>query len=401
MPTPLLIISDSPTSGTGLGRIARDLAVRIHANLPEFRVGTLGYAGPYSRALGFPQYYMDMHDWVIFNLPEIWKDFAGEEKGVVLWIWDATRGLWFSRPSHCEVPELKQFLTNPPFARWGYFPMDATGVNNRLTHAVKHIMEGFDRVLAYSQWAEDILRNTLSSAPLLNTLTNRPHGIDTSVFFPRPRVQARHSWGQRLNIRFVRGKKSGQYFSIPDDALMVGIVGTNQPRKDWGLGMATVAELARERNVRSWVHTDLLERHWSIPSLLNDFGLSDLVCITTEKFTDQQMAWAYSACDVTLGIGTGEGFGYPIFESLACGTPCIHGNDGGAPEHMPEWMLVEGVASRLEGVFTNKRNVYHHGDWVAKIKSLPQEDRRSLLPDHLDWDNLWPRWAEWLKAGMQ
>src|SRR6266568_8655259 len=98
MPTPLLIISDAPTSGTGLGRITRDLAMRIYACLPDvFRVGTMGYGGPFARGLGFPQYPMDMKDWVLYNLPEVWEDFAGEEQGIIITIWDASRLLWFSR----------------------------------------------------------------------------------------------------------------------------------------------------------------------------------------------------------------------------------------------------------------------------------------------------------------
>ena len=42
MPTPLLILSDAPTAGTGLGRITRDIAKRIRADLSDvFEVATL------------------------------------------------------------------------------------------------------------------------------------------------------------------------------------------------------------------------------------------------------------------------------------------------------------------------------------------------------------------------
>jgi len=53
---------------------------------------------------------------------------------------------------------------------------------------------------------------------------------------------------------------------------MVGIVATNQARKDFGLGIQAVSELARERKVILWIHTDELERHWSIPALVHDYG---------------------------------------------------------------------------------------------------------------------------------
>jgi len=225
-----------------------------------------------------------------------------------------------------------------------------------------------------------------------------PHGVDTSVFYPRPRIQARHSFGQRLGAKNVRGNKIGQPVSIADDALLIGIVATNQVRKDWGLGIQAVAEVAKTRNVVLWIHIDQLERHWSIPALLYDFGLQEKAIVTVTDYTDEQMAWAYSACDVTLGIGLGEGFGYPIFESLACGTPCIHGNYGGAAEHMPPWMLVNAEAERIEGPYNCIRRVYSPYEWRDKI--LQADKRRVELPAHLDWNNLWPRWADWLKAGL-
>jgi glycosyltransferase involved in cell wall biosynthesis len=395
--TPLLILSDAVTSGTGLGRIARDLATRIHANLPEFRVGSLGYGGPYSSRLGFPQYSIEMHDWVVTNLPEVWEDFAAGERGILMTIWDASRLLWLSRPETCPDAPLREWLAKKPFDLWGYFPIDATGPHDRLTGVLKHTIEPYDRILAYSSWAEAILRRTLAGSPKLDGLTNLPHGIDTSVFYPRDRHAARHGFGERIHARTSKGK----WFNIPDDVFLVGIVATNQVRKDWGLGIQTVAELAKERKVMVWGHTDVLERHWSLPALLNDYGLIDNHIITSLDYTDEQMAWCYSACDVTLGIGLGEGFGYPIFESLACGTPCLHGDAGGAPEHMPDWMIVRRWASRLEGPYNCERGVYFPPDFKNAIKQLEVcPDHVAFLPKHLDWQNLWPRWTEWLKAGL-
>lgn len=394
MTVPLLIISDAPTAGTGLARITRDLATRIHQNLSDvFDVATVGYGGPYSRSLGFPQYQMDMHEWVVYNLPDIWDDLAGERKGVVLTIWDASRLLWFSRPENCQDERLRNFLMNAPFSRWGYFPMDATGPHDKLTMILKHTIEGYDRVLAYSKWAERILLRTCQ----MHNITNLPHGIDTAVFKPRNRAAARHGMGERLGVK----KANDKWLSVPDDCLMIGIVATNNPRKDFGLAIATVAELSKERNVFIWIHTDILEKHWSIPALLYDFGLNDANkhFITLKAMTDEQMSWMYSACDVTLGIGMSEGFGYPIFESLACGTPCVHGGGGGAPEHMPEEMIIPPQMHHLEGVYNCYRPIHVPVEWAKRVCQLAK-CRTNFMP-HLDWNNLWPRWSDWLTAGAQ
>jgi len=68
MPTPLLILSDSPASTSGLGRITRDLALRIHEHMSDvFKVGCLGCGGnPASPALPFPVY--EIHD-MLRNCP--------------------------------------------------------------------------------------------------------------------------------------------------------------------------------------------------------------------------------------------------------------------------------------------------------------------------------------------
>ncbi len=395
MAVPILILSDAPTAGTGLGRITRDLATRIHAHLPEFEVATLGYGGPQQRSLGFPQYHMEMRDWVVHNLPEVWEDFAGQRKGAILSIWDGSRLLWFARPENCTDPALRKFLTNMPAERHGYFPMDATGPNNKLTAILKHTIDAYDRVLAYSKWAEDILKRTLEPTDL----DWRPHGIDTSVFRPQNYKVARHRFGERINAKNNKGK----FLSVPDDAFMIGIVATNQIRKDFGLGIQVAAELQKERSVMLWIHTDELERHWSLPSLIYDYGFDHDKCVITcnMPFTDEQMAWCYSACDVTLGIGMSEGWGFPIFESLACGTPCIHGRDhGGAYEHMEDYMLVKPILTRLEGVYSSIRPLHDHKDWVKAILALPKRQGGSLLPSHLDWNNLWPSWAEWFRKGV-
>ena len=392
MPTPLLILSDAPTAGTGLSRICRDLAVRIHEHLPEFRVATLGGGGQYSRHLGFPQYEWNQNgEFVVHELPDVWGDFAGYEKGVVMTIWDASRLLWFSRPETCAYPRLKQFLENRPYQTWGYFPIDATGPNDKLTGILAHTIAGYERVLCYSHWAADILERTWGQGKWVGE--HLPHGIDTSVFQPRHRATARHGFGERIGIKNQKGK----FINIPDDATMIGIVATNQIRKDWGLGIATVAELAKERNVLLWCHTDTLERHWSLPALLQDFGLAERAIVTCLPLTDEQMSYCYSACDVTLGIGLGEGFGYPIFESLACGTPVVHGGYGGAHEHLKAWVFPP--AWRIEGPYNCYRPVFEVDTWKRAAIQVIEEGRCSL-PPALDWNNLWPHWAEWLRKGI-
>lgn len=400
-PTPLLFMSDAPTSGTGLGRITRDLATRVHKYLPEqFRVGTFGYGGPFSRHLGFPHYNMNMHDWHTYNLPDVWKDFAGDEHGIIMPIWDCSRLLWLARPENEEDPRLQEFLKKKPFELWTYTPIDAHGVNGKLTAILKHTLEGFDRVLTYSSWAYEVLKKTLDR-PAEVDLDWRPHGTDTSVFYPRNRVAARHGFGERLGAKTFRGK----FVSIPDDHFLIGIVATNQARKDWPLGVQIISEItkARKGKVSSWFHTDRLENSWSLPILCQyDFPIHEKCVVTTCDLSDDAMAWSYSACDLILGIGNGEGWGLPMSEALACGTPVVHGNYAGGTEFIPQCMLVEPAMDRIDGVYSLIRKVYRVEDWVNVCMNLNGvKSASSLLPARFEWDTAWPAWSEWFTRGLK
>ena len=395
MPKPLLIISDAPSGTSGLARITKDLATRVAQNIPEYKVATLGYGAPGSCKLPFQQYVIEgMKDWMIPQLPEIWEDLASNEPGAILTIWDASRLLWFGRPETCESKWIRDFLNRSSVEKWGYFPMDATGPNDKLTKVLNHTMEGYDRVLAYSKWAEDILKRGLNPEEV-NDLSWLPHGIDTSIWYPRHRMTARHGIGQKTGARTSKGK----FLAIPDDAMLIGVVATNQLRKDWGLAFRTAAELNRQHKVYVWAHCDDLERHFSLPALINDYGFSFDQVFVTFNLTEEQLAWCYTACDVTLGIGLGEGFGFPIFESLACGTPCIHCNYGGAAEHMPKEMLVDPIYYRIETPYNMMRPVMRVEDWVTAVNRVYKT--RTSLPPHLDWNNLWPSWEAWFRKGLK
>jgi glycosyltransferase involved in cell wall biosynthesis len=191
-------------------------------------------------------------------------------------------------------------------------------------------------------------------------------------------------------------------------SIRVGVVATNQDRKDWGLVAAIARGLLDIRNdISWWWHVDAEIRSWSLPALIADFNLTN-VEITTEQFTDAQMAALYRTCALTLAPGLGEGYGYCIFESLACGVPVLHGNYAGGASLMrtcklDNW-LVPPTTFRLEGQHNCLRPVYDPEAWVAAI-----QDKLSMaLPllhieqqvEHLDWHALGPRWRRWMRDGI-
>jgi len=393
---PLLIVGDAPSAITGLGRITRDLAVNIHERLSDiFDCATMGYGGTGDRSLPFPQYTMEgMKDWFLPTLTDVWKNFAGDRKGVVLTIWDASRLLWFARPDNPRVSpdkEMRDWLLTKPFEKWGYFPMDALGPNGRLSYPLYQTITGYDKAIAYSEWARRMIEKTFGHQESeKRSLVALPHGIHTSVFRPLM-VDKTKVFHERLNFPGPRIELGEQ---------IIGIVATNQARKDYGLAIQAVAEVAKDRPVRLFIQTDVLERHWSIPTLLYDYGLMHKAIVNCAPVSDETMAMLYSACDLTLGIGAGEGFGYPIFESLACGTPVVTGDYGGQAEWMDKAYLLPPKMLRLEGLYNCVRPVFEPSFWARQIKvalGVKKGTRTSLLPEGLDWSNLWPRWEAALR----
>lgn len=394
---PLLIISDSPTAGTGLGRICGDLSSRVATHLSDvYRVATLGYGGIASRKLNHHHYTAESMDgWIIPSLPQIWDDWAGREKGIILFISDPSRLGWFSRPEMSEElarhPGLKKFLMNPPFQKWIYAPVDASGPNDRLTYPLAQNLLGFDRILAYGKWGEGVIRRTLGDQEAEKRfLSSLPHGIDTKVFYPRDRATSRAFFFSFTGASTLRGERE----LIKSDEALIGILATNQSRKDFGMALEAVSILSRQRKIRLWIHTDDLERHWSIPALLMDFGLVDRTIVSLGHIPDESLAKGYSACDVVLGIAP-EGFGYVHVESLACGTPCVTGSFAGGAELVTPLMRIDPVAFRYESIWACKRPVYNPEDWAEKANKWIGQ--RVVMDLKYDWNEDWIGWEKWFR----
>jgi glycosyltransferase involved in cell wall biosynthesis len=404
MKTPLLLISDAPSAPSGLARICRDLATGIHYNLSDiFEVATLGYKGNGDRRLPFLQYNMEgLDNWFIPGIKDVWDNFSEGRRGAILCIWDSSRLLWLARPDqkiHTPDKEIQKWLMSKPFEKWIYAPMDAEGPNGQLCCSDAESMYGFDRIIAYSEWAKNTIEATFSEDQCKERdLVAIPHGIHTGVF---------HSHHEKERGEVFRNEL--QYTGAPfqNDEKIIGIVATNQARKDYGMAIAALAEVAKDIPIRIFIQIDTPDLHWSIGKLLVDYKLIHRSMVNFGLVSDEVMAKLYSACDLTLGIGP-EGFGYPIFESLACGTPVVAGSFGGHAEHMDPDYLQRPELFRIEGTINSVRPVFDPKKWAYRItKHLKRMDgnpyrKKSLLPERLEWKNLWAaEWEPWFRRQHQ
>lgn len=379
MALPLLVVGDAPQSPTGLSRIARDVTTLLHRNQEKLGIEVSQLAmnwdgSPWPWRV-FPVF--DTENWGREDLQRTWHFLGWPENGVVFTIWDPSRAY-------------AQLDLNLPAGvkRWGYFAVDSVNSNGTLGGPAAEAVKSFDRVLAYGRWGSQVLRKLREeSVPYL------PHGLHLDAWQPLPQVRD-----------------------------LVGCVATNHARKDLGLLFQVFKSLAgRDETLTFWLHTErFITEAWSIPELAEQCGLNGDRLILTRgdekdlhvtRMYDGQLAQLYGRCLCTIAPGLGEGFGYPIAESLACGTPVVHGDYAGGAEIVPtpRWRIPP-TCWRLDGSYAMARPVYAperfaHAAWDA-IQWMRREEAvasgycRGAVA-HLDWKALAPRWISWAKRGVE
>lgn len=150
-----------------------------------------------------------------------------------------------------------------------------------------------------------------------------PHGVDTEKFRPRDRKKARELVG------------------LPQEAFVIGVVATNMgsshggipSRKSFPQIIEAFAQFrAKHDDACLYLHTDIAGQNGGVelPKMLEAYGLGDGSVLFADQyryhydpFPDGYMSALYSGFDVLLNPSKGEGFGVPVLEAQACGTPAI------------------------------------------------------------------------------
>jgi len=154
------------------------------------------------------------------------------------------------------------------------------------------------------------------------------HGVDLSRFqplSPRPRFQGY------------------------EDMFFFGFVARNNIRKGFPHIMRAFARLPAEIKGRSmlYLHTTKSEenvflggtaRGWDLPLLAVKYNLQGKILLPDDRASkwwgvgEEELGRIYNAIDVYVHASTGEGFGLPLLEAMACGLPVIASNNTAVPE---------------------------------------------------------------------
>lgn len=376
-PIPLLFVGDAPDSTTGLGRIGHDLAW-LASSMPEYQVGYMGREGFGRAKFPWAQYSFSSRDqWGERLIQEAWGDLSQGRHGIIFTVWDASRLLWFADGRGTGMEE---FLGSGQFRRWGYFMADGCGVRaGQLPMEQTHVVACYNRAVMASRWAHQMAVESVHEPADLDWL---PHPINRNVFRPQGRAFMRSAWG---------------IGEVP----LVGCVMANQARKHWPVVMAAIKLLPR--NTRMWMHTDTLLHYWDLQALAAEYGIAHQIITDNRALSDIELAMRYSACDATVVISGGEGFCYPVAESLSCGVPAVTGTYGAQAELTP-W-TVPYAALAVDTSHNVTRAVYDAGEVAegiaAAIEAKPPIVECEARVLHLDMKHLGLLWKRWFRKGLQ
>lgn len=177
------------------------------------------------------------------------------------------------------------------------------------------------------------------------------HGIEHALF--RPVADARRRLAERYpSVGEVRG-----------DRIELLYVGNELPRKNLAVLLNAVALLkGRGRNVRLLKVGGAGGERWRAQFLreIKSFGVADNV-VTVEGVPDADLPLFYSAAQVFVTSTLMEGFGWPVLEAMACGTPVVCSRAASLPEVVGDAALLfdpglpEELAAQVERLVDDER----------------------------------------------
>ena len=386
---PILLIGDNPCYSTGLARIGRDLAMLL-STMPEFRVAYLGRGIGQTRRFPFRIYDFPEYDqWGEQHIEKVWKDHSAGQPGIIMSVWDASRMLWFGMPHRLQDTKLEKFLgAGRDFEKWGYFAVDSVGPNGKtLPMEMDAAVKGYDRVLAASKFGADAIGNDKNDE---NT-DWLPHGLPDTLF--------------------LSNQDEAIVAPVGYD-ILVGCVMTNQARKDWPVAFQTAAMLKQRfgNKFRFWTHSDVPINYWNLYGLAVEYGLLDCWEPTYAEISDRKLTDLYSNCSCTFLPSACEGFGYPIVESLGCGTPCVVTGYGAGAELVLPFARSTPLSVRIDTMHNVYRAVLDANDFATRVVELAENKLDNWIGvsgncmaqvEHLRWKNLAEQWRKWFLAGIR
>jgi len=292
--------------GTQSAQVLRRMRKRGHPLTVQANWGSLLGVGKWESARVFPMGYETWsHDIMFENyrrvrkeadsplifttLCDVWvlKGSAWEDMdGVVSWVPIDHAGL----PPAVENWLVKDFVTPIAMSKHGSVAMEARGIEH---HYIPHALE--------KHWAPSVMEQDPWPGKFVVTIPNANKGV----------LPSRKAWGENL-LAF------GMFAQDKPDAML-------------------------------YLHTDATGSGSGIDlvALIKASGIPPEKVMFVDQYehrmgvSDEMMAAIYTRSDVLLSATAGEGFGLPVLEAQACGTPVIVSDFSAQPELVGDGWIVQ------------------------------------------------------------
>jgi FkbM family methyltransferase len=260
-----------------------------------------------------------------------------------------------------------------------YFPVDT----DPLPPIVAQILRTAFKPIAYSKFGVEKCVEAGISVEYV------PHGVDTKAFAPMDKSEAR------------------KMLKMGEEQFLVSIVAANKgtpSRKCFDQQIRAFAEFnKRHPNSVLYLHTDMRGGYdgEDVGRIIEMAGIPPSCIATPPEYEfmrgmiDQAyMRRVYCASDVLLNATRGEGFGVPIIEAMACGTPAIVTDATAMPElvdagagykvavadkffYLGSYQFIPSVASivdALEQAYTDKQS--------GKLAEMSVKAREGMVKEY-------------------
>lgn len=395
-------MSDSPMFPTGYGQVTRNLLNRFKkANIDTHCFGmqlggmTLHWGKVGNIYLDFPVYHSihNNENWGSKGSLVYWNNLIKPD--IQAFLCDSFMiGHLFSNKFEEKDKMVKKFCEADKLKgkKLFYFPLDS----HEVYEAAKPVIKGMDILVAMSKHG----RRTLKKDMGLDS-HYIPHGFDPLVYRPLPDsiinpIRKQNKW---------------------EDKFVVGCVSRNQGRKMLPFLIDAFKEFSEGKpDAILFFHCFPNEQGaggHNLAQYAKKLGINKKVIFSGTPspyigVPESQINIIYNAMDMHVLPTSGEGFGLPLIESMACGVPNIMSDCTTARELIRNHGEIIKLSAKMHGEHNTLRAIIDTKDLVKKMDKIyyskklrekySQEGRKFVLKNYT-WDKVVRGWLELFEFG--
>ena len=199
-------------------------------------------------------------------------------------------------------------------------------------------------------------------------------GINHKIFFPREKIS--------IQLTLSKFGISNKYFFSCS-----GSDTTNRKNND-------IVMSAFRNILRDYPETTLVITWSACPSYLEETFHDEIKqgkIKIIKGVTDEELATLYSGALATYFVSSSEGFGFPILESFACGTPCVTCANSSLKE-----------IGSIHAIFVKERNIEETTETMYHFLTKGKGDTNALInyASKFNWKNTAIKYIEFYKKNL-